>query len=91
VLRIKNESIDYLPPMGKTLTPDEFKSIMNYIFENHSFGQCHSRFIKYIRPSFDTRDRRCFHIKFDDKDIDFRDNGKPMYDNIMNWLKEGEK
>jgi hypothetical protein len=76
---------------NKALTIDEFKEIMNRIISKHRFATG-GRGIKYVRPHFDMRDCRCYHIHFDNMDVtfDYRDNGR-MYDNIMKWLEEKER
>jgi hypothetical protein len=77
----------------KALTIEQFSELMNYVIKHHRFGVPRGKFIKYVRPHFDLRDQRVFSITFDNmgKTFDSRDNDKSMYDNIMKWLKEGEK
>ena len=75
----------------KSLTKEQYSEIMNRIWKHHRFA-VGGRNIKYVRPNWDMRDGRCFHIQFDNNEMkfDFRDNDKTMYENIMNWLKEKE-
>lgn len=77
--------------MSKALTMDQFNDIMNRIKEKHSFGRYgHTKWIKYIRPSFDMRDFMCFSITFrhgsDETTFGQSGNGT-MYERIMEWLE----
>lgn len=85
------------PKYGRPLTTAQFKIITNEIMEFHRFG-ISGRMIKYIHPTFDTRDSSIFHVIFrglldpiEGKEFDFRDNEIDMFDNIMCWLKECKK
>lgn len=76
---------------NKSLTKEQYTEIMNRIWQYHCFARG-GRNIKYIRPNWDMRDGKCFHIAFDNSGVkfDFRDNEKTMYENIMEWLKVAE-
>jgi hypothetical protein len=47
----------------KSLTVEQFKQVMQRIEKNHRFGKYgHTKGVKYVRPSFDMRDMKCFYI-----------------------------
>lgn len=78
----------------KCLTLEQYYEIMTKIRNEHSFGKHkHTKWIKYVRPQFDMRDGKCFHIKFEgafegnEKIFSQKDEGL-MFDNIMIWLEE---
>lgn len=78
---------------GKALSRSQFADVMSTIRENHRFGIA-GRMVKYVQPTFDMRDDRIFHIVFrglfdpiEGITFDFRDNEKPMIENIMQWLE----
>lgn len=75
----------------RSLTREQYSEIMNRIWKHHRFARG-GRSIKYVRPNWDLRDGKCFHIQFDNNDVkfDFRDNENSMYDNIISWLAEKE-
>jgi hypothetical protein len=80
---------------GESLNKAQFDEIMAEIVKYHRFGvstkknvNCVNRYIKYIRPSWDMRDLKCFFIQFDYKEFDSRDSDDSMYDCIMKWLNE---
>lgn len=81
---------------GETLTKKQFDEIMTEITKHHRFGGRYGqkkeggvcRYIKYIRPSWDMRDLKCFFITFDEKEFDFRESDDSMFNCIMNWLNE---
>lgn len=78
----------------RSLSWKEFTDILKRIDEKHSFRICRGRYIKYIDPVLDMRDRKVFHIKFrglSDKEFDFRDSEETMFKRINEWLEEGEK
>ncbi|MCM3274195.1 hypothetical protein [Paenibacillus elgii] len=81
---------------SESLTVEEYKKIMNIIWDNHRFGGLsknrseNCRHIKYIRPDWDMRDGRCFSISFDDVHFDFRGSNRSMYDRIIAWLSGEE-
>lgn len=75
----------------KTLTPKQFKDLMALIQSKYAFG--HGGKIKYIDPSFDMRDGKCFNINFrngmhKEKRFTFREVENSMYNEIVVWLKE---
>jgi hypothetical protein len=75
----------------KLLTPQQFKDLMALIQRNYAFG--HGGKIKYIDPSFDMRDGKCFSINFrngmhTEKRFTFRDVKDSMYNDIIVWLKD---
>jgi hypothetical protein len=76
----------------QSLTPAQFKKIINHIWKYHRFGglsgldRSRSPYIKYIRPNWDMRDGCIFSISFDDEVFDFRDSEEPLYDRIKKWL-----
>lgn len=81
--------------IGEALSPSQFKTLMNEITRNHRFGRS-GRGIKYVHPTFDMRDGRCFYVNFrgvtgptEGVAFDFRDSADPMYDRIMAWLGGG--
>jgi len=78
---------------GRPLSTDEFRQLQREIMSFHRFG-IGGRMIKYILPTFDTRNSTIFHIEFhgmfepvkEGKVFDYRDNATSMYENIMAWL-----
>lgn len=76
--------------MNNSLDVDQWKEIMNIIAKNHSFGKYgQTKWVKYVMPSFDMRDGKCFFIKFRyaGGEIEFsHTDDKPMYDAILEWL-----
>lgn len=73
-----------------SLTKEQYSVILNHIWKHHRFARG-GRNIKYIRPSWDMRDGKCFYVDFDSKDFDFRDDTEvPMFKRIMDWLAEVE-
>lgn len=74
----------------QSLTKEQYNEIKNRIWQHHRFAHG-GRNIKYIRPSWDMRDGRCFHIEFNNHiHFDYQDEGGTMFDKIMAWLKERE-
>lgn len=72
----------------KALTIEQFNEIMKEINGSHSFGRAkHTNWVKYVRPSFDMRDGKCFYIKLDYQDFDSRECESTMFEEIMLWLK----
>lgn len=72
----------------KALTSAQFIQLMQEIDQNHSFGKYgHRNWVKYVRPDFDMRDGKCFHIKLDDKVFSSSDCKTTMYEEIMAYLK----
>lgn len=86
-----------MPLDNKSLTVEQFKEIINLIWDKHRFGGLSKnkdntcKHIKYVRPNFDMRDGCIFNVKFDDKMFDFRDDERPMYERIMEWLNTENK
>lgn len=84
------------PVTGEPLSMDQFLSLMQEIGTNHGFyvWRNGSRHIKYVRPSFDMRDGKCFAVAFEclGPAATFRwtDSAEPMYNRIMAWLKGEE-
>lgn len=84
-----------IPICGAALPLPIFKMLLTHIANHHRFGD-KGKMIKYIQPTIDMRTMEIFHVHFrgmfdpveDGKAFDYRDNGKPMYENIMNWLDE---
>lgn len=83
---------------SKELDRIEFDLIMSEISKHHRFARgwnnpegqiCRS--IKYIRPNWDMRDMKCYHISFDSKSFDSRGSKDSMYDRIMAWLGGKDK
>lgn len=73
---------------NKALTQEQFAEIMVEINNHHSFGKPrHTNWIKYVRPSFDMRDGKCFYIQLDQKKFDSRECKDTMFEEIMMWLK----
>jgi hypothetical protein len=71
----------------KALTPQEFKEVMKKIEREHCFGKpVQVNWVKYVRPSFDMRDGKCFYIELDDKSFDSYVCKGRMIDEIYNWL-----
>lgn len=86
-----------IPICGAALPLSIFKMLLQYIANHHRFG-INGKMIKYVLPTIDMRTMEIFHVHFrgmfdpveDGKEFDYRDNGKPMYENIMKWLDEKE-
>lgn len=86
------------PVLGRALSVKEYRAIHDEIMECHRFG-IGGRMIKYILPTFDTRTTEIFHVQFqgmfepvaEGKEFDYRDNKRPMIENIMEWLNEAKK
>lgn len=85
------------PICSETLSIKQYKEIMNEISRNHRFGSLSksvrdtNRCIKYVRPSWDMRDGRCYYIQFDEVGFDFRGSERSMFERIMGWLQHGEE
>ncbi|WMT42830.1 hypothetical protein RE628_11385 [Paenibacillus sp. D2_2] len=90
------------------LSKEQYDKIMSEILVSHRFGggsnNPDSKYIKYVRPSWDMRDGMCFSIRFDglfgiDGTKEFNSGYREtthMYERIMEWLnsstvKEGEE
>lgn len=84
------------PVLSDCLTYTQWRAVMNEIWRHHRFGGLSwsdkrpCRNIKYVRPSFDMRDGRCFTVSFDEVTFDFRGSERPMYERIMAWLNGEE-
>lgn len=85
------------PRNGRPLTFTEFAKILYDIRDHHRWGESdarRSRWIKYIRPSFDMRDCKVFNVEFQGghgtKTFDCRDSDEPMHERIMRWLRDVE-
>lgn len=84
-----------VPVTGEPLSMEQFASIMAEIEEHHGFYVIKpgSRMIKYVRPSFDTRDMKCFHIRLstfsstNETEFSWTDSERPMYERICAWLR----
>ncbi len=78
--------------MGTPLTMEQFTEIVERIKQQHSFGRHgHTKWIKYIRPTFDMRDNTCFNVTFDHQGRGTNFNHtdeKDMYEAIIEWLEE---
>lgn len=73
---------------AKALTIEQFTKIITEIRDHHSFGKYgHHNWVKYVRPSFDMRDGKCFYLVLDKKEFDSRQCKTTMYEEIMKWLK----
>jgi hypothetical protein len=88
----------YNPKSGDSLTFDQYKIIMNEIWEHHRFGGLSKsekevcRHIKYAHPLWDMRDGKCFSITFRGLFgtgtilFDRSQSNRSMFDRIMEWL-----
>ena len=83
--------------LGKPMKAGEFGNLTHYIHTFHKFGQ-KGRMIKYIAPQLDLRTFTVYHVEFRGlfspdgvKVFDYRDNDKPLEENIRAWLREAEK
>jgi len=83
----------------KSLTMQEFRDILNYINEHHKLvmGRC----VKYVDSSFDFRTGEVWRVEirgffrpsvvFTHTNATEESRAIPLKDQIMTWLKEGEK